>query len=153
MRIRKATMDDIDLLIKIRLDYIHADWGSVPEETDKAVRSRFHDYLTGHLASGDFAGMLAVEGETVMGAAYLVINEKPANPVYPNGITGLILNVLTYPEYRRRGIATRLIEAIIDEARQAGASCLELSATEEGKPLYEKMGFTEARCPAMRLKI
>lgn len=88
-----------------------------------------------------------------MGAAYLVISEKPANPVYPNGLTGLILNVLTYPPYRRRGITTRLLEALIEEARRSGVSCLELSATEDGRLLYEKLGFTASRCPAMRLEL
>lgn len=153
MRVRKATIDDIDMLVNIRLDYIRADWGSVPEETEKTIRGQLKPYIMGHLPAGEFVGMLATEGETVLGAAYLVINEKPANPAYTNGITGLILNVLTYPAYRRRGIATRLIEALIEEGLKAGASCLELSATEDGKPLYEKMGFTLARCPSMRMKL
>ena len=153
MEIRKATIDDIGLLVSLRLDYIRADWGSQTPEEEEAIAQGFRRYLTAHLPAGDFVGMIAREGETVMGAAYLVISEKPANPVYPNGITGLVLNVLTYPEHRRRGVATSLMEALIGEARKADVSCLELSATGEGKPLYEKLGFTEARCPGMRLKL
>ena len=153
MLIRKATVEDIDLLVSLRLDYIRADWGSLTAEAEGTIATQFRSYLMEHLPAGDFAAVLAMEGETVMAAAYLVISEKPANPVYPNGITGLILNVLTYPAYRRRGIATRLLEALIAEARQAGVSCLELSATEDGMPLYEKLGFTASRCPAMRLNL
>ena len=151
MRIHRATMDDIDLLVKLRLDYIRTDWGSVPAAEEDAIAAQLRPYLSKHLPAGDFVAMLAEEGDVVMGTAYMVISEKPANPTYPNGITGLIQNVLTYPEYRRRGIATRLLEALIEEARRAGATCLELSATEEGRPLYERLGFTAFRCPAMQL--
>ena len=153
MQIRKATIDDIDLLVRLRLDYIRADWGSLLQGDEEVIAARFRHYLLAHLPAGDFVGMLAVEGKTVMAAAYLVISEKPANPVYPNGITGLILNVLTYPPYRRQGVATRLLEALIEEAKTAGVSCLERSATGEGKPLYEKMGFAATRCPAMRMEL
>lgn len=153
MGIRKATAEDIGLLVGLRLDYIREDWGRLPAGEAEAIAGQFTPYLAKHLPAGDFIAMLAEEGDTVMAAAYLIISEKPANPTYPNGITGLILNVLTYPNYRRRGIATRLIEALIEEARKAGASCLELSATGDGKPLYEKLGFKEARCPGMRLSL
>ncbi len=153
MQIRKATIEDIGLLVELRLDYIRADWGSLPEEQKAAIRAQFRPYLMAHLPAGDFVAMLAMEGETVMAAAYLVISEKPANPTYPNGLTGLILNVLTYPPYRRWGIATRLLESLIEQARERNVSCLELSATEEGRPLYERLGFSVSRCPAMRMNL
>lgn len=62
MRIRKATIDDIDLLVRLRLDYIREDWGNLPEGEEEAIAAHFRSYLTGHLPAGDFAGMLVVEG-------------------------------------------------------------------------------------------
>jgi len=49
--------------------------------------------------------------------------------------------VLTRHEYRRKGLATRLIEDAIDGAERDGISTLKLDATEEGRPLYESLGF------------
>lgn len=49
--------------------------------------------------------------------------------------------VLTRPEYRRKGLATRLMEDAIATADRDGIPTLKLDATEEGRPLYESLGF------------
>ena len=46
-------------------------------------------------------------------------------------------HVLTFPEFRRKGIATKVITFLIDEARKSGVSTIDLSATKDGKHLYE----------------
>jgi GNAT superfamily N-acetyltransferase len=61
--------------------------------------------------------------------------------------------VLVDPEYRSRGIGTRLLEkaiAFLDEAR---IPTMKLDATPLGKPLYEKLGFvTEYEVERLVLK-
>lgn len=52
------------------------------------------------------------------------------------------MNVYTVPEYRRQGIATEMLKMIIGLSKEKSISRLELSATEKGKGLYEKLGFT-----------
>ena len=49
--------------------------------------------------------------------------------------------VLTRPEYRRQGLAKRLMEDAITGAEQTGLHTLKLDATDEGRPLYERLGF------------
>lgn len=49
--------------------------------------------------------------------------------------------MLVLPEYRRRGIARRLMETSIDYLRGRGVSCIKLDATPLGQPLYEQLGF------------
>jgi predicted GNAT family N-acyltransferase len=49
--------------------------------------------------------------------------------------------VLTRPEYRRQGLARRLMEDAILSAERRGTHTLKLDATEEGRPLYESLGF------------
>ena len=73
--------------------------------------------------------------------------------MFITGITGTLLNVLTYPEHRRKGIATKVIGKIIDEAKKVGVSHINLSATSDGKYLYEKMGFKESNYTTMGLKL
>ncbi len=43
-----------------------------------------------------------------------------------------------------------MITFLLDEAKQQGVSMIELSATDDGKPLYEKLGFTPAKYSSMR---
>jgi len=49
--------------------------------------------------------------------------------------------VLVDPEYRNRGIGTRLLEKTIEHLDQRKMPTMKLDATPEGKPLYEKLGF------------
>jgi len=45
------------------------------------------------------------------------------------------------PEYRSKGIGTRLLERAIAYLDKREIKSIKLDATPQGKPLYEKMGF------------
>ncbi len=49
--------------------------------------------------------------------------------------------VLVDPEYRRRGIATRLLRAALDYLNAQGIAAVKLDATPAGQPVYEALGF------------
>jgi GNAT superfamily N-acetyltransferase len=49
--------------------------------------------------------------------------------------------VLVDPEYRKRGIGTRLLERAVEHLDKLGIPTIKLDATPQGKPIYEKMGF------------
>lgn len=49
--------------------------------------------------------------------------------------------VLVDPEFRRRGIATALMEQALDYLRGRGVTTIKLDATPAGRPVYERLGF------------
>jgi hypothetical protein len=49
--------------------------------------------------------------------------------------------VLTDREYRRRGLARTLVSGAIALAEEWGIATLKLDATDQGRPLYEALGF------------
>lgn len=49
--------------------------------------------------------------------------------------------VLVDPQYRGRGIGTRLLERCIEHLDSLQVPCIKLDATPLGKPVYEKLGF------------
>ncbi len=49
--------------------------------------------------------------------------------------------VLVDPEFRRLGIATRLMQAAMDSLK--GNRCIKLDATPDGRPVYIKLGFQD----------
>ena len=57
------------------------------------------------------------------------------------GRQGVIVNVFTEPEWRRRGIAKRLIKEIIVWSREQNLDDLVLHASADGRTLYEQLGF------------
>ena len=60
------------------------------------------------------------------------------------GALGVVGNMIVDDSYRRRGIGAAILEGVIDFLGERGCTRLELSATDAGRPLYEKYGFTLA---------
>ncbi len=52
-----------------------------------------------------------------------------------------VLNVYTEPSHRRRGLARRVMRFIIDWCRDEGFACVQLHASDAGRPLYISLGF------------
>ncbi len=68
---------------------------------------------------------------------------KPVHPGLrsPENVVVYVLNVFVDPGHRSRGIARALMVAITDWARAAGHHVVELHASDQGRPLYESLGF------------
>ena len=49
--------------------------------------------------------------------------------------------VLVDPDYRRRGIATRMMNAALEYLHDARVGSVKLDATPDGRPVYENLGF------------
>ena len=57
-----------------------------------------------------------------------------------------VMNVAVHPDFRRRGIAETLVNALVEELRAIGSRCLTLEVRASNVPaisLYEKLGFGE----------
>jgi GNAT superfamily N-acetyltransferase len=52
-----------------------------------------------------------------------------------------VLNVYTEPDFRRRGLARRVMETIAAWCAAQGLSRVFLHASDAGRPLYESLGF------------
>jgi ribosomal protein S18 acetylase RimI-like enzyme len=153
MKIYKAGLNDIEDLVQLRVDYLRMDKGKLSDEEEKAIRSQSKIYFAKHIHSGDFLAFIAQIDGKIASAAFLLVQDRPAIPPSMTGITGTLFNVITYPEYRKRGIASRIVQTIIREAEDMGLSSIDLSSTEEGKTLYEKIGFVAPTYTSMNLKL
>ena len=61
------------------------------------------------------------------------------------------MNLVTVPPYRRRGIARRVMRAMLQWLMDHGIQVIALHASEGGRPLYQELGFAPSN--EMRLKI
>ena len=150
---RKLNSGDTDLFVKLRLDFLTASQKALNETEQGEIAESLKRYFTKHLEANDFIGMICEYNGNAVSVVYLLINEKPANASFLNGKAGTILNVYTYPEYRRNGISINILKRIIDEAKKQDVSVIDLLATQDGEKVYRKLGFTETEDKSMRLKL
>jgi predicted N-acetyltransferase YhbS len=60
-----------------------------------------------------------------------------------NGTVGWVGTIFVDRDRRREGLGTSLTSAVIDDLEDRGCRTLVLIATEEGRPLYERLGFSK----------
>ncbi len=106
------------------------------------------EYFLDAIPSGTYLAWLAEEDGRVVGGGGMIRNAIAPRPgpdglMLPPGVQGLILNVFVEAHARQRGIAQELMWRMIEFARQEGIASLVLHASKAGRPLYEKLGFTE----------
>jgi ribosomal protein S18 acetylase RimI-like enzyme len=139
-----ATKDDINELIRLRIAYMMDDFGSVSENERIALEKQLPDYFSRKLGS-ELIAFVARDEEKIVSVAYLLIIEMPANLLLLNGRYGDVLNVYTEPEYRGKGLATRLMNNLIEYGKKAGLGRIDLLATGDGYPIYKKVGFEDKK--------
>ena len=59
----------------------------------------------------------------------------------PSGKKAYIMNMYTNPAYRRKGIAIKTLDMLVQDAKKRGITQISLEATDMGRLLYEKYGF------------
>jgi len=150
---RKMGENDLDIFIKLRLDFLYETNKELTEKNKVLIIDSLKKYYIKYLLNNEFIGIICEYNNTVISAAFLAINEKPANYYFINGKVGTLLNVYTYPEYRKNGISTKILEIIIKEAKEQNVSEIELTATKDGEKIYYKFGFDESEMKYMKLKI
>lgn len=139
---KKADASYIDRLVDIRFRYIASDFGEISVETHEKIASVLPGYYRDHIGR-DFTAFIAEKDDEIIASAFMVTVEKPANPSFTGGKVGIVMNVFTRDEYRRRGLASTLVKMLIDDAKANGCDRVELNATEDGFPMYKKIGFRE----------
>jgi GNAT superfamily N-acetyltransferase len=150
-RIREAGIKDLRHILHHRramFEEMGFRDGSVLDRVDKASEHYFSEALR----SGTYKGWLAeAEGEQIVGGGGIVVAAWPGYPGENRAQRAWILNMYTEPGARRRGVAKRLLEAMLGWCRIQGFSAISLHASAAGRSLYETMGFEQTN--EMRRKL
>ena len=149
--IRRASTDDLDTLVMHR-EAMFRDMGYSDEAALKAMSVKFRGWLREHMDSGDYHAWLvqADDGSTVAGTG-LWLMDWPPHMIGQGSHRGNILNVYTESNYRRRGLARLLMQAVLVWCGENHIDTIILHASPAGRSLYESMGFAQTN--EMRLRL
>lgn len=139
---RRATAEDAELITRHRVA-MFADAGSAPDTVLDRMARHFDPWVRRMFAEEKYAGWVTLDKDKPIASAGLLLLDWAPHYLDPVGQQrGYILNVYVEPEYRRRGLALMLTKECIEEAERRGVRVVALHASEKGRPVYEKFGFS-----------
>ncbi|MFJ9680422.1 GNAT family N-acetyltransferase [Streptomyces sp. NPDC101194] len=154
VRARRATVDDVPALVRLR-GLMLADMGIETGDADAPWRAASARWFTEQMRRPDmFAAFLVDDPELgTVSSAVGACEARAPGPASPSGLRGHVSNVSTDPRRRRRGHARVCLEALLTWFREeTQVVVVDLNATGDGAALYESLGFTAPRHPALQLR-
>jgi GNAT superfamily N-acetyltransferase len=137
--IRKATMDDKDILNKLVSEFVKYEADSFDENN----RNDFilTSYVDRRIDSEDFMVYVAEEDNKIVG---FTIAEYLKGNIIKKTVEVKIVILFVDKDYRCKGIGTSLVNQIVNDCKKNGVKYLRIDnfiKNEEANDLYEKLGF------------
>jgi GNAT superfamily N-acetyltransferase len=139
--IRRASTADLQTLVAHRRAMFE-DMGYKDEAALNLMSARFQVWLLEHMNSGEYhAWLISAPDGSIAAGAGLWLMDWPPHMIGQSARRGNILNVYTVENFRRRGLARELMDAVLLWCRENAVDTIILHASPDGKSLYESMGF------------
>ncbi len=140
-RLRAATAADAAVVAHHRVEMFR-DMGVLGTADGAALEVASRHYLARALADGEYRGwLIAHDGHIAAGGGLVLRPLLPRPGYHDGGAEAYVLNVYTEPAHRRLGLARSLMDAIIAWCDAERVSRISLHASDDGRPLYARLGF------------
>jgi GNAT superfamily N-acetyltransferase len=145
LTLRLATVDDIPVLVNHRrrmfedMDAqkgVTSDWAGLD-----AMEAAYAVLLRYEIPAGSTRAWVIDDGDYVAASGALKFTDWLPRPDGQRRGLVYVHSVYTVPEYRRRGLARQILNAMIAYCRDNGWPRITLHASDLGRGLYEDLGF------------
>jgi GNAT superfamily N-acetyltransferase len=145
--IRIVEEPDIPLMTAARISYLTEMQGERPDAYKTELQHNLQVFFQQAMKEGSFIALLAEYEGNVVSYGAMILKKIPGDFNQSTYLEGDILNMYTLPEYRRKGISSRILEELMKEAKAMGVSKVALHCSKDGEPLYRKYGFEDPVYP------
>lgn len=155
LAVRRAVASDAGALTRLR-ELMLSEMGMLSPGSDSRWRARADEWFAERLeAKDEFAAFVAEDPAAgVISCAAGICDRHAPGPGNPGGVQGLVFNMSTDTGFRRRGYARACLEPLLAWFRdETQARVINLNATGDGIALYESLGFSPPRYPALQLRL
>lgn len=139
IKYKRLSYDELETFISMRIHQLREEGAT--ENID--LRPALFSYYEKHMADNTFVSWIAMDGNKIVGTSGMSFVEKPPYFGCPSGKIGLLSSMFTDKDYRRKGIAKKLLSLVIEEARQYGCGTVQITASDMGVLLYTDYGFVK----------
>jgi len=140
--IRAAELDDLDLVVIRRLDFLAEHRGLDRDRLDPEFVEVARAFLQ-RTHCRTFLSWFADIDDTCVGIISVIISDAPPRPEDMRSTDGYIVNMYVDPAHRSKGIGRLLVDRAMADGEAAGVRRFSLYATDDGRPLYESVGFVD----------
>ncbi|MGD0368199.1 MAG: GNAT family N-acetyltransferase [Acidobacteriaceae bacterium] len=141
LKTRLATAADAPLITRHRRR-MFVDAGRRDDQVLQLMAQAHEPWVAQAITDNRYLGWLTEDDGKVVAGAGLLLLDWPPHPLDPRSTTrGYLLNVYVEPDYRRRHLASNLIELALAEARRRSIRVVALHSTDLARRLYESAGF------------
>jgi GNAT superfamily N-acetyltransferase len=146
--LHQAELKDVPVMARHRVQMFQ-DMGVLVEKERSQLLEAGALWLEEQMRQGTYVGWLVKHEGQIAGSGGIHLRQTGPVPGCPRvGLGGHIMNVYTEPAYRRLGVARRIINTILQWCSENQVDHITLTASEEGRPLYESLGFV----PGLEMK-
>lgn len=142
IKYRCAGEHDIDLIVSSILEFL-----SVTSVDDfyTNLKGNVKNYFTRKMQNRECAIILALKNSEVIGTGIMFYHKSAVSDLDRTDGNAYIANVYVNERYRRQKIGSMILEKLMEDAKEKSYCEVRLKATEIGKKLYERYGFTIAK--------
>lgn len=131
---------DLPTLLKWRGEVISNVFGMNPTEELMQLNE---SYYRRHISDKSHIAFVGVINGEEAGCGSVCLTEELPSPDNPSGKCGCLMNIYVRESYREHGLAHKIVERLISEAKIRGCGKIYLETTQEGRPVYESLGFKD----------
>ncbi len=110
-------------------------------DDDGQWRRRFAEFVNGLMARADAAFFVAERDGALIGSGGVYLLRNHRSEIYGKP-SAYVTSVYVAPAHRRQGVAKRITQAAVEWARAKGCVVVRLRASQQGRLVYESLGFT-----------
>jgi aminoglycoside 3-N-acetyltransferase I len=106
------------------------------------ISDRYHRWITGNLDKSDWLFAVALNGSRVVGGVAAGMQQEI--PIYAYDRYAFIHDVAVAADFRRQGVATKLVEFVRQWSMEGGVNQLRLMAADantSARELFSRLGF------------
>ena len=151
--IRRVDFEDIGGMTVARIDYLTEMQGERPSVYKLELQQELQSFFQQSMLEDTLFAFLAEINGRAISWGVMILKKIPGDFNRSSYLEGDILNMYTLPDFRRKGISSRILEALLSEAKVLGVSKVALHCSKDGEPLYRKYGFTDPFYPYLELII
>lgn len=138
MEYRIANVSDCNDLTRLRMQ--------MRKERDADFREEMlyentFQFFVRNIETGRHIAFICEDQGEIIATAGLSLFEMPPTTKLPNGKVAKLMNMYVVPDYRKQGIAKKMLEFVIDYAQKHSYHKVMLNASPMGEKLYQNFGF------------